>query len=128
MSESPRPIPLAFWRSATGREPVREWLKQLSGEDKGTIGRDMAKVQFGWPVGLPLCRPLNGGLWEVRSSLATRREARVLFGFHKGTLIALHAIIKKTRQTPAADLALARQRLKELQSWHEKIRQEKTRT
>jgi phage-related protein len=114
MSESPRPIPLAFWRSATGREPVREWLKQLSGEDKRTIGRDMAKVQFGWPVGLPLCRPLSGGLWEVRSSLATRREARVLFGFHEGMLIALHAIIKKTRKTPAEDLALARQRLKEL--------------
>jgi phage-related protein len=122
MSESPRPIPLAFWRSATGREPVREWLKQLSGEDKRTIGRDMAKVQFGWPVGLPLCRPLSGGLWEVRSSLATRREARVLFGFHEGTLIALHAIIKKTRKTPAEDLALARQRLKELQSWQEKTR------
>jgi phage-related protein len=122
MPESPNPIPLAFWRSATGREPVREWLKQLSGEDKRTIGRDMAKVQFGWPVGLPLCRPLSGGLWEVRSSLATRHEARVLFGFHEGTLIALHAIIKKTRKTPAGDLALARQRLKELQSWQEKTR------
>ena len=117
MAESPKPIPLAFWRSATGREPVREWLKELSREDKRAIGRDIAKVQFGWPVGLPLCRPLSGGLWEVRSSLATRREARVLFGFHSGTLIALHVIIKKTRKTPAEDLTLARQRLKEIQSW-----------
>jgi phage-related protein len=117
MAESPKPIPLAFWRSATGREPVREWLKELSREDKKTIGRDIAKVQFGWPIGLPLCRPLSGGLWEVRSSLATRREARVFFGFHDGTLIALHAIIKKTRKTPAEDLTLARQRLKEIQSW-----------
>jgi len=75
MLETPKPIPLAFWRSATGREPVREWLKELSREDKGTIGRDIAKVQFGWPIGLPLCRPLSGGLWEVRSSLTTRREA-----------------------------------------------------
>jgi phage-related protein len=117
MVESPKPIPLAFWRSAAGREPVREWLKELSREDKRTIGRDIAKVQFGWPIGLPLCRPLSGGLWEVRSSLATRREARVFFGFHDGTLIALHAIIKKTRKTPAEDLTLARQRLKEMQSW-----------
>jgi phage-related protein len=117
MPESPKPIPLAFWRSATGREPVREWLKELSREDKRTIGRDIAKVQFGWPVGLPLCRPLSGGLWEVRSSLATRREARVFFGFHEGMLIALHAIIKKTRKAPAEDLMLARQRLKEIQLW-----------
>jgi phage-related protein len=110
-------IPLAFWRSVTGREPVREWLKELSREDKRTIGRDIAKVQFGWPVGLPLCRPLSGGLWEVRSSLPSRREARVFFGLHEGALIALHAIIKKSRKTPAEDLALARQRLKEIQSW-----------
>jgi len=117
MAQIPKPVPLAFWRSATGREPVREWLKSLSREDKRTIGRDIAEVQFGWPVGLPLCRPLSGGLWEVRSSLATRREARVFFGFHEGVLIALHAIIKKTRKAPAEDLDLARRRLKEMQSW-----------
>ena len=70
------------------REPVREWLRELSREDKRTIGRDIAKVQFGWPVGLPLCRALGGGLWEVRSSLASKRKARVFFGFHDGTLIA----------------------------------------
>jgi phage-related protein len=77
-------------------------------------------VQFGWPVGLPLCRPLSGGLWEVRSSLASRREARVFFGFHEGMLIALHAIIKKARRARGEDLMLARQRLKELQAWQEK--------
>lgn len=100
---------------------MREWLKDLSREDKKTIGRDIAKVQFGWPTGLPLCRPLTGGLWEVRSSLASRREARVLFGFHDGVLVALHAIIKKSQRTPAEALALARQRLKELRSWQKKI-------
>jgi phage-related protein len=122
MPESPTPIPLVFWRSAAGREPVREWLTGLSREDKRTVGRDMAKVQFGWPVGLPLCRPLSGGLWQVRSTLPSRREARVFFGFHDRVLIALHVIIKKTQKTPAEDLALARQRLKEVQSWQEKTR------
>jgi phage-related protein len=116
MPESLQPIPLAFWRSPTGREPVRDWLNDLLREDMRTIGRDMAKVQFGWPVGLPLCRPLGGGLWEVRSSLRSKREARVFFGFHDGVLIALHAIIKKAQKTPAEDLAVARQRLKEVQS------------
>ena len=100
----------------TGREPVREWLSKLPREDKRTIGRDIAKVQFGWPVGMPLCRPLNGGLWEVRSTLSSRREGRVFVGFHGGVLVALHAIFKRTQKTPAEDLALARQRLKEVQS------------
>ena len=116
MAEAPTPIPLRFWRSATGREPVREWLNELSREDQRTVGRDIAKVQFGWPVGLPICRPLGGGLWEVRSTLRSRREARVLFGFHAGTVVALHAFIKKTQQTPTEDLAIGRQRLKEATS------------
>jgi phage-related protein len=114
MPKSIQPIPLVFWRSAAGREPVREWLNELSREDKRTIGRDIAKVQYGWPVGLPLCRPLSGGLWEVRTSLPSKREARVLFGFRDGMLIAVHAMIKKTQKAPAEDLALARQRFKEL--------------
>lgn len=122
MTEILKPIPLAFWRSATGREPVREWLKALGSDDKKAIGRDIAKVQFGWPVGLPLCRPLSGGLWEVRSSLPSRREALVLFGFNEGSLIALHALIKKTQKTSAQDLMLARQRLKEVQLWSGKTR------
>src|SRR5580704_17558768 len=116
MPKSPKPIPLRFWRSTTGREPVREWLNELPREDQRAIGRDIAKVQFGWPVGMPLCRPLNGGLWEVRSSLPSKREARVLFGFYDGMLIALHSFIKKRQQTPPEDLALARQRLKEVLS------------
>jgi phage-related protein len=122
MPESLTPIPLAFWRSAAGREPVREWLNDLSREDKRTVGRDIAKVQFGWPVGMPLCRPLSGGLWEVRSSLPSKREARVFIGFHDGMLIALHAIIKKGRKAPAVDLAQARERLKELRLWRERTR------
>ena len=122
MPESPKSLPLAFWRSATGREPVREWLNGLSREDQRTIGRDIAKVQFGWPVGLPICRPLSGGLWEVRSSLPSRREARVLFGFHDDMLVALHAFIKKTQKTPTDELALARERFKEVRSWPRRTR------
>jgi phage-related protein len=79
-------------------------------------------VQFGWPVGLPLCRPLHGGLWEVRSSLPSKREARVLFVFHEGMLVALHAFIKKAQKTPQEELALARERLNELRSWPRRIR------
>lgn len=122
MSQRLTPIALVFWRSAAGREPVREWLTELPRGDKRTIGRDIAKVQFGWPLGLPLCRPLSGGLWEVRSTLPSGREARVFFGFHDSVLIALHAIVKKTQKTPVNDLALAKLRFKEVQSWQRKTR------
>ena len=113
MPELLKPVPVRFWRPSNGDEPVRAWLNGLSRKDQRTIGRDLAKVQFGWPIGMPVCRPLKGGLWEVRSSLSSRREARVLFWFHEGVLIALHAFMKKTQRTPPKDLALARRRLKE---------------
>lgn len=101
---------------------MREWLGGLSRADKRTVGRDIAKVQFGWPIGMPLCRPLSGGLWEVRTSLPSKREARVFIAFHDQMLIALHAFIKKGGRTPAGDLTLARERLKELQSWQGRTR------
>jgi len=116
MPDDLKPIPLRFWRSESGREPVREWLGELPRDDQKIIGRDMAKVQFGWPVGLPLCRPMGDGLWEVRSSLPSRREARVLFGFHDGILIALHAFIKKAQKTPPQEITIARERMKQVLS------------
>src|SRR5215469_15006236 len=48
-------------------------------------------------IGMPLCRPLSGGLWEVHSSLPSKRAARVLFGFHQRTLIALRGLTEKTQ-------------------------------
>jgi phage-related protein len=114
MIDNPKSIPLRFWKSTSGKEPVRDWLSELPIDDKRIIGYDIRKVQFGWPISLPLCRALSGGLWEVRSSLPSRREARVLFGFHNGELVALHAFIKKTQKTDSDYLSLARQRLKEV--------------
>lgn len=106
-------IPAAFYRSDTGAMPVREWLLELSDEDCRVIGFDIAQVEFGWPVGMPVCRPLGGGLWEVRSNVTNGRIARVVFCIAHGRMILLHGFIKKTQRTPSADLELARKRQKE---------------
>ena len=73
-----------------------------------------SRVQFGWPIGMPLVRSLKDGLWEVRSMLPSNRIARLILCFHQGTLVVLHGFIKKTRKTPAEDIALARRRMKEV--------------
>ena len=91
-------------------------MNELPREDQRTLGRDIAKVQWGWPVGMPVCRALGKGLWEVRSSLPSKREARVIIAFHDGELIALVGFIKKTRATPTIELDLAQQRLKAVTS------------
>jgi phage-related protein len=114
MEPSPPKLPLVFFRQASGDEPVREWLKELPEADRRAVGLDLMRVQFRWPVGMPLCRAMGQGLWEVRCALPSSRIARVLFCPCDGRLVALHAFVKKTQSTPAADLALARQRMKEL--------------
>ena len=106
--------PLSFYRSSSGREPVREWLKALPIADRRAVGLNLMRVQFRWPVGMPLCRALGDGLWEVRSTLPSKRIARVIFCFAEEVLVALHAFIKKTQKTPSAELAIARERMKEI--------------
>jgi phage-related protein len=107
-------IPLLFYRHASGSEPVREWLKGLAEPDRHAIGLDLMRAQWRWPIGMPLCRPLGNGLWEVRTNLPNNRIARVFVCPHDGTLVALHAFVKKTQKTPDDELALARRRQKEL--------------
>lgn len=107
-------MPLVFYRTRGGHEPVREWLKALPEGDRKAVGLDLARVQYRWPVGMPLCRPLGRGLWEVRTALPSQRIARILFCAFNGELWAVHGFIKKTAKTPAADLALAKTRMKEI--------------
>lgn len=112
--EAKRP-PAVFYRSDSGREPVREWLKGLPEEDRRVLGYDISLAEFGWSIGMPLCRSLGEGLWEIRSNLARGRIARVIFCTAQGRMVLLHGFVKKARKAPAAEVALARKRQKEIQ-------------
>lgn len=92
---------------------VRDWLRGLDERDRNMVGQDLMRLQFRWPIGMPLCRPLGDGLWEVRSDLTGNRIARVLFCFTEGRIVVLHGFVKKTQKTPAADLEVARKRKRE---------------
>ncbi|HEX8392487.1 MAG TPA: type II toxin-antitoxin system RelE/ParE family toxin [Longimicrobium sp.] len=115
MAEALKKVPASFWRSNTGTEPVRDWLTGLDKEDRRIIGTDIATVEFGWPVGMPTCRPMGDGLFEIRSNLTDKRIARVLFCFTQGRMVLLHGFVKKTQKTPDEDLELARRRKREVE-------------
>jgi phage-related protein len=93
---------------------VREWILELPSEDRHTIGKDIQKVEFGWPIGRPHCAPLGHGLWEVRSDLDSNRIARVIFCMGDGHMILLHGLIKKTQKTPQQDIDLVLKRKREV--------------
>ncbi len=106
--------PLVFYSTRTGTEPVREWPKAMPVDDRHAVGQDLMRVQWRWPVGMPLCRSLGHGLWEVRSTLPSKRISRVLFCLHDRELVALHGFIKKSQKTPKDDINVAMKRLKEI--------------
>lgn len=114
MARQPKKLPAFFYETAAGAEPVRDWLLTLDDEDRRVIGVDIATVEYAWPVGMPTCRSLGAGLWEVRSSLPSRREARVVFAVVEEQMVLLHGFIKKSAKTPKADLDLASKRLKDV--------------
>ena len=107
-------LPARFYCSPNGTEPVRKWLIGLSPGDRRIIGHDIALAEFGWPVGMPVCRPLSDGLWEIRSNLTGGKIARVIFCITKKQMVLLHGFIKKTQKTPDKDKKLALKRKKEI--------------
>ncbi|MGH6877429.1 MAG: type II toxin-antitoxin system RelE/ParE family toxin [Rhizomicrobium sp.] len=104
-------IVVVFYRADGGVEPARVWLKSFDKPDRARIGDDIRTLEFGWPVGMPVCRPLGQGLYEVRTRLKDR-IARILFGIVGNEMVLLHGFIKKSQATPRAELDLARARLK----------------
>lgn len=106
-----------FYRTEAGNEPVREWLKKLGRPDCTIIGEDIMTVEFGWPIGMPTCKPMGNGLFEIRTDLPGNRIARVLFCVEEGQMFLLHGFIKKTKKTAKEDLALSFKRKKNLEGW-----------
>ena len=109
-------FPARFFQSDTGRIPVQDWLLDLTSDDRKAVGDDIRAAEFGWPIGMPLCRPITGrkGLWEIRSDLSDGRLARVFFCAFEGEMILLLGMIKKTQKTPEKDLDVAEKRMKGL--------------
>jgi phage-related protein len=100
-----------FFRLDSGREPVREWLLALDRDDRRTVGKDIQKVEFGWPIGMPYCRKLEEGIHEIRSNISAGRIARILFTMSGNRMVLLHAFVKKTQATPKSEFEVARRRM-----------------
>jgi phage-related protein len=91
-----RPLAVVFFRTETGAEPVRDWLRSLEKDERRAIGEDILTVQYAWPLGRPLVGYLGSQIWEVRSRLRNR-IARTLFIVHEREIVLLHGFIPQAR-------------------------------
>ena len=107
---------VTFFQQDNGNEPVRDWITSLPDDDKRTVGFELQKVEFGWPIGMPLCRQIKGHkrLWEVRIRLTGGRIARVFFCTQDQEMILLHGFEKKSQKTPQKEIETAKKRLRRL--------------
>lgn len=112
--ESKPILNVVFYKTESGNEPVREWLKDLPKADRLAIGEDIKTAQYGWPLGMPIIRKIERGLWEVRSHV-TAGIARVFFTVVESKMIILHGFVKKSQKTPQNELDTARRRLNNLE-------------
>lgn len=104
---------VVFYKTESGREPVRDWLRGLDQDYKKVLGEDIKTVQYGWPLGMPLVRSLGDGLWEVRSQLKGG-IGRVIFLVEAHVMVLLHGFIKKSQKIPTHELETARRRAAEV--------------
>lgn len=111
---------VVFYSTRAGGQPVRDWLNddgEFNNADRKAIGTDVAKAEYGWPIGLPTCEPLGGGLFEIRTNLANNRITRIIFSIEGGKMVLLHGFVKKARdgiKTPQDEIGLADKRRRDL--------------
>lgn len=99
-----------FYRSDSGREPARDWLRSFDEDSRKRLGEDIRRLQMAWPVGMPLVRKLGKELWELRTRLANG-IARVFFTVYDRKIVLLHGMTKKSQALPLRELNVARARL-----------------
>lgn len=106
------PLTAAFYQTPNGNQPCRDFLMELTRDDRREIGSDIFAVQKGFPLGLPLCRKMDTDLWEIRSTVHDG-ICRVFFTVDSNEMILLHGIKKKSQKTPQEELETAKKRLNE---------------
>ncbi len=109
-------LPAKFYKTGGSKEPVREWLKQLNPLERKIIGVDLKTIEYGWPVGMPTCRSMGKGLYEVRSNLPDGKIARVFFCIYQEQMVLLHGFIKKSQKRPKQEFDLALKRKSNLEA------------
>lgn len=107
-----------FYRDKNGKEPVLDYLRELSGKKDKDSRIKLHKIRdyvkalstYGTQVGEPYVKHLDGEIWELRPI-----RDRVLFAaWHEGGFVLLHSFMKKTQKTPASEIAKAKRELADL--------------
>lgn len=96
---------------------ARAVLKSFPEEVRRELGKAIFDLQKGEKLSMPLSRPMPSvaaGVEELRVKDRTGAYRALYFARLASAVLIFHAFEKKTAKTPLHEIALARQRLKEM--------------
>jgi phage-related protein len=103
-----------YYRTSSGREPVREYIYSLPKEDLVIITGDLEQIRdCGIMTAQVVTRKLIDKLWEIKTG--TRNQQRIFYCVMSGdSLVLLHACKKQKEGAQRNDVELAYKRMKEV--------------
>ncbi|MBI2341039.1 MAG: type II toxin-antitoxin system RelE/ParE family toxin [Deltaproteobacteria bacterium] len=101
-------LDIRFFQTARGDEPVKDYIRTLPAKERARIEGCLYTLGITGRLDMPHGRKLAGykGLYEVRSG-----RHRILYGIHDDEAIMSTAFVKKSQETPRAEIEVALRRL-----------------
>jgi phage-related protein len=105
---------ILYYQTASGRQPVREYVSELPSIDRKIITADLELVRDMGIVAAPvMTRKLTDKLWEIKTG--TRHQQRLFYCTMSGeAMVLLHACKKQKQGAQRGDVELAHKRMKEI--------------
>ena len=107
---------VVFYRTASGKRPVREFLDGLTaGQRAKALSVLTMLAEAGYELGPPWLKKIEDDLWELRIQVGKVR-LRFLFCVERARCVVLHGVKKKRDRLPERDLQTARLRRRQCQA------------
>lgn len=107
-----------FYKDRHGKEPVMEYLEELSAKKDKNSRIKLAKIreyilllsEKGTRAGVPVMKHIEGDIWELRPI----RDRIFFVAWVDGGYVLLHHFMKTTQKTPRREIEKAKKELEDL--------------
>ena len=102
-------LEVVFYEQADGTIPVRQFLGSLSEKMEAKVLRVISLLEAnGYELREPYSKPLGDGIFELRAQVAANISRVLYFFVVNGKAVLTHGFVKKTQQTPKAEIKRAK--------------------
>lgn len=100
---------IIFYETANGNSPAYDFIKSQETKMRAKILKTLELLQErGYSLRMPYSEALGDGIFQVRAQVGNN-ITRVLYFFFVGQKIILtNGFVKKTQETPSAEIELAK--------------------